>query len=225
MTPSLTRPGEGNRAVSTHRIPGRAPRYQAKGLYLMASRNRAASTEDTTVSTEDTSTNTAIAVPAPNYSADTLREIDSFQSAIAAAGYMFGSIDDASDVLGDGFKLMSTEDKAKLVGVPMVLLEWSFYPSQEHGGEFCALRLVAQGEGNTVGKYVVNDGSTGLARTLKEYTARTGRQGGLVVRRGFRASEYPYCDDCRVAVDDSHKADEPTHKVGRARTYYFDTSA
>lgn len=191
----------------------------------MASRNRAASTVDATTAEQSTQDSATAIVPRPNYDADALRNLTSFADAIDLAGEQFGTVDDAVDVLGDGFILMSKEDKAKLVNLPLLLLEWSFYPSEEHGGEFCSIRLVAQGENGSIGKYVVNDGSTGLAETLRNYTARTGRQGGLLVRKGFRESSYAYCDDCRVAVSDTHKSDEPAHSVGRARTYYLNTSA
>jgi hypothetical protein len=200
----------------------------------MAPRNRATSTQDTpTTSTEDitapATTDPAqqqIAVPEPNYGDDTLRSITSFQDAINAAGYMFGAVEDAADVLGDGFRLLKTEDgKSKLVGKPLMLLEWSFYPSDEFGGEFAAIRLVAQEDNNTISKYIVNDGSTGVCKMLREYTEHTGRRGGLMVRNGFRESSYPFCQDCRTAVDDDHKKFEPSHVVGRGKTYYIDTSA
>ena len=187
--------------------------------------NRAASTEDTAnVSTEDT---TAVAIPEPNYDDNALRTITSFADAINLAGETFGTVEDASDVLGDGFRLLKEGDgKTQLCGKPLMLLEWNFYTSTEFGGEFAAIRLVSQEPNGSIGKWVVNDGSTGIAKTLKEYTERTGgKRGGLMVRNGFRESTYPFCNDCRMAVKDNHKEDEPTHQVGRGRTYYIDTSA
>lgn len=162
------------------------------------------------------------------YDTADLRNISSFQDAIELAGAVFGGLEEAGTVLGDGFTLLKTDGaKARLVGKPMLLLEWSFYPG-EFGEDFAALRIVAQEDNGTISKYIVNDGSTGIAKTLREYTANTGRSGGLLVRNGFRESSYLYCEDCGTAKDitDAHKSFEgyKDHKVGRATTYYIDTS-
>lgn len=192
----------------------------------MAPRNRAASTVDNEQEAPAAQMSTEVVIPEPNYNNEMLRGITSFSSAINLAGEMFGDVEDASDVLGDGFRLLKEKDgKTQLCGKPLMLLEWSFYPSAEFGGEFAAIRLVSQESNGSVGKYVVNDGSTGIKKTLKDYTERTGRRGGLMVRNGFRESTYPFCSDCRMAVNDDHEEIEPTHGVGRGRTYYIDTSA
>lgn len=162
------------------------------------------------------------------YDANALRGLDSFDAALALAGETFGSLDDAAHTLGDGFALLRTDGaKANLVGRPLILMEWAFYPG-DFGDEFAAIRVVAQEKNGSISKFIVNDGSTGVAKMLRDYTNNTGRRGGLVVRNGFRASDYLYCEDCGTAKDitDAHKtfAGYADHRVGKATTYYIDTS-
>ncbi len=190
----------------------------------MPTKSRAKSTEDITA-TETPAEGQSIVVTRPDYSDDTLRAINSFEEAINAGGYAFGDVVDAADELGNGFTLLSTPDaKMELVGKPMMILEWAFHLSEEFGGEFVSLMVVVQEKNGSVSKYIVNDGSTGIYSMLSDYTRRTGRQGGMMVRRGFRESTYPFCNDCRMAVKSTHKEDEPGHEVGRARTFYLDAS-
>lgn len=160
---------------------------------------------------------------AVSFDPDDLRGIQSFEDAANLAAAMFGEVPEVSAMLGDGFALLSTEDKARLVGVPLILLQWDFYPG-DFGGNFATIRVVARNEDGSAGKYVVNDGSSGIAEMLALYTKRTGKNGGLMARHGFRESTYPFCNDCRVAVKDRHTEEHPDHRVGRATTYYIDTS-
>lgn len=190
----------------------------------MTTRNRVKSNEDITATTTPTEEQ-SIVVTRPDYADDTLRAINSFEDAITAGGYAFGNVVDAADELGNGFTLLSTPDaKMELVGKPMMILEWAFHLSEEFGGEFVSLMVVVQEKNGSVSKYIVNDGSTGIYSMLADYTRRTQRQGGMMVRRGFRESTYPFCDDCRTAVRSTHAEDEPGHKIGRARTFYLDAS-
>jgi len=164
-------------------------------------------------------------VPAAHYEAETLRNITSFEDALAVAGMTMGKLDDAAEVLGDGFALLRTDGaKAQLVGKPMVLLEWSFYAG-DFGDDFAAIRLVVKEPNGSISKYIVNDGSTGVAKMLKQYSDRTGRNGGLVIRNGFRESTYTYCQVCASAkceVPDIHSKTKGNHID--ATTYYIDTS-
>lgn len=116
----------------------------------------------------------------------------------------------ADQVAGDGFTLLSSDDKAKLIGVPMVLLEWRFNNGAQ--GRFVSVRAVAKtGVDDTdVKKVIFNDGSTGILQQLTEITEKTSAQGGLIVRKGLRVSQYTYEDEKGV--------ERP------AETYYLDTS-
>src|SRR5258706_15188677 len=181
----------------------------------MPGQPRGKSTKDTTpMDTPNTepvdTTDTAAVVLSDRYDTEALRSLDSFDAALALVGETLGYLADASEAMGDGFALLKTDGaKATLVGKPIILMEWSFYPG-DFGDEFAAIRLVAKEPNGSISKYIVNDGSTGVAKMLREYTNDTGRRGGMVVRNGFRASEYDYCEECRSATCEdpsSHKAD------------------
>ena len=139
-----------------------------------------------------------------------LRDVDSFDQAIALVQNTLGSVDVASDVLGDGFALLDTKNKAQLVGVPCVFAEWTF--NDGDFGTFVSARVIARTEVGGVRKLIINDGSTGIAETLAKYTKDTGKTGGLLAPRGLRVSEYEYVDP-------------QTGERKPAKTYYIDTSA
>ena len=121
-----------------------------------------------------------------------------------------GDVLDASSELGDGFEVLDNKDR--VVDVPFVLISWSFSTKGKFG-EFVSARLVTEGNG----KYVINDGGTGIYAQLREFTdTHGGRDGGLFVRKGLRKSEY--------------SVDLPDPKTGEivptpAVTYYLSTSA
>lgn len=137
---------------------------------------------------------------------DDLRNIATFDDAMALFN---GDVHTADSELGDGFELLKEKDR--LIGDPCLFISWSF--SEGDHGEFVSARVIAK----SGGKYVVNDGSTGLCSQLREYTdSHGGRNGGLLSRRGLRKSEYTY--------------DETDPKTGEIKTkpavtYYIDTSA
>lgn len=152
-----------------------------------------------------------------------LRNIDSFEAALQLAAGVHGDLADASKEIGDGFALLDEAGKRRLVGVPLIFMEWSFYDG-DYGSKFVAARVVARNPDGGVSKYIINDGSTGICDMLAKYQKETGRFGGLVARMGLRASEYTYCAECGSVVnpdiDAEHRRD---HKA--ATTYYIDTSA
>lgn len=141
---------------------------------------------------------------------DALRSITSFDEAVRLATTAYGDVETASDVLGDGFALLNSEDKGLLVGRPMLLMEWGFYDG-DYGSKFVGIRAVVQNRDGSMGKYIFNDGSTGILEQLAKYTLKTGRTGGLSVKNGLRVSEYDYTD-------------EETGKTRKAQTYYLDTA-
>lgn len=178
-------------------------------------------TEDelNTASTEDSQM-----VLSDRYDTEALQKIGSFQEALELVGSTLGYVEDAAKAMGDGFALLSSDGaKARLVKKPLILMSWDFYPG-DFGDEFAAIRIVAQEDNGTISKYIVNDGSTGVAKMLREFTNKTGKRGGLLVRNGFRASEYDFCEECRSATC----AEPVPHKEAghhkRATTYYIDTS-
>jgi hypothetical protein len=145
------------------------------------------------------------------FSEDSLREIQNFDDAIRLAQAQFGNIASVSEEIGDGFVVLSTDEKAILVGIPCLALEWEFWPGNHGDKGFVSIRLVARMPGGVMGKYIINDGSTGVMRQLKDYTDRTGRRGALMLPGGLRASEY------QKTLDNGEVTD--------ATTYYLDVAA
>lgn len=149
----------------------------------------------------------------PSFSSDDMRNIASFDDAMALMLEAGITVDDAAEAIGDGFVLLKNDDKNHLVGVPLLFMTWSF--SQGDFGQFVAARVVAKLSNGSVGKYVVTDGSAGIYKDLAEYTNRSGKLGGLWTMGGLSRSDY--------------EVDIPDPKTGDivrspATTYYIDVS-
>lgn len=106
--------------------------------------------------------------------------------------------------LGNGFTLLKSEEKTKLLGVDMFILEWQKRIDLDTNGEFYSLMVLTR-DGK---KYIVNDGSTGIAAQLDVAVAR-GITAPLRVAKGLRVSEYPVEVDGRKTM---------------AKTFYLDTT-
>ena len=122
------------------------------------------------------------------FSTEELRSISSFDDALNLAQAKLGKgnvIPQASEELGDGFTLLESEEKNLLIKRDMIILDWVFADG-DYGDEFVTMRLVTRDGG----RYIVNDGSTGICAQLRDYSNRTGRYSMLRVERGFRKSEY-----------------------------------
>ncbi|HVI71481.1 MAG TPA: hypothetical protein VM656_08355 [Pyrinomonadaceae bacterium] len=141
------------------------------------------------------------------YTRDELMAISSFDDAVRIATEVHGSLTYADQELGDGFALLSKEQKNLLCGVPLLLLEWKFRGGDF--GNFVTMRVIARNPDGNVSKYIVNDGSTGIAEQLADYQTATQRTGGMFVGKGFRRSDY------EVEIDGETRG---------ASTYYLDTS-
>lgn len=141
----------------------------------------------------------------PKLSDESLAGLSSFADALSLIEATYGNdaLVVASEVLGDGFAML--ENKDKLVGELFVFISWDFHLGDH--GEFVAARVMTQ-DGK---KYIVIDGSTGICKTLSEYTEKTGKKVGMVCQKGLRRSDYTYTDENGV--------DKP------ATTYYIDTAA
>lgn len=156
---------------------------------------------------------------------------DAFADAMAVAAQIAGpEIPVVAEEIGDGFTVLPTDKKGTLIGVPMVLLKWEWHLGDN--GPFVSVHLVtADG-----GKFIVNDGSTGIYSQLQEYSRNSGRDGILRAPHGFRESVYATCMGCgkpRKSTDDECAAilrngsvcgDTDTGR-GTGQTYYLDTSA
>ena len=138
------------------------------------------------------------------FSADQLRSVSSFAELSQLINETGIVVTDVSSVLGDGFSVLPTDEKNTLIGVPFVILSWTF--SEGDNGEFVSLRIVTR----TDRKLIINDGSTGIHDQVRKMHA-DGVLPVVFVPRGLRVSEYDYEDD--------------HGKKKRASTFYLNTSA
>lgn len=122
----------------------------------------------------------------------------------------FGTISSGSELLGNEFE--QEKDKDALLGVPFAILEYGFSVSNEfrdHDGNFTEFAWIRGIRLDNMNKVAFSDGSTGIYQQLKDFHARTGRDGGIVCKRGLRVSrDYDF-----VAADGSS---------GKGTTYYLD---
>lgn len=103
-------------------------------------------------------------------------------------------LDQAHEVLGDGFDPI--DDKRKLVGVDMVLLQWTFSSSDKYNGEFVTVRAMTADNR----KIRFTDGSTGIAAQLRDLTTAREKAGhpypnGGLICPGLRVSDYTYTNE------------------------------
>jgi hypothetical protein len=111
-------------------------------------------------------------------------------------------VSEVSDVIPTDQYGPVLEDKAKLCGVPFMLVHWEF-----HGGdfgEFVSMWVLTLDDK----RYIVNDGSTGIYQQLKETTGKHNIDSMLVCRHGLRESKYTYTG--------------PDGKERPASTFYID---
>jgi hypothetical protein len=153
------------------------------------------------------STSSEITSRGPEFGEEALRNVETFDDAIALAMQEVGDIASADNALGDGFALLDNKDT--LIGKPLLFLSWSF--NNGDFGPFVSAHVVARVDSGGANKVIINDGSTGIYAQLEAYTKRTGKQGGLLSRKGLRRSDYMYTDE---------KGQERP-----ASTHYIDTSA
>ena len=118
------------------------------------------------------------------YDVTELRGISSFEDALALVQERMGETVHAEKELGTGFKVLNGSDKDRLLGVSFIILSMDFNVGDQ--GPFVSFLCVTENGG----KFIVNDGSTGIYKTLDEYSLRGGKPGGLLVNGGLRKSEY-----------------------------------
>lgn len=153
------------------------------------------------------------------FNEDQLREIDSFDAAMALVQQTLGAVTQASDEIGDGFATIESEEKIRLIGIPCLFIGWQFHWSTENDAEFVSIQVAGRTDGGGLLKVRISDGSTGIYRTIRAYTDRTGKMGGLFARKGLRASKY-YVDKTTGEI-----FQEPGPGRKEATTFYIDASA
>lgn len=156
-----------------------------------------------------------------------LRAIDNFDAAFRFIEDNYGDIQDISGVLGTGFTLLKSDDKARLLGMPFIIIEYRFHDGDFGDADFVAVHLVTKDNG----KYIITDGSTGIRAQLQQLAADTGRFGGIVVHGGLRVSEYDTCavKNCNLPRKASQNpcpsCGDESEKRGKGETYYISTDS
>ena len=146
----------------------------------------------------------------PQYTTEQYRAINSWDDAMALAQASFGQLVTAED-LGDGFQLVKEEDKAALVGVPMLCL----YAQLRTGdlGGYVVVRCITK-DGR---KVVVVDGGTGMYEQLNTYMQEHAGRWPNVWPRGLRRSDYK--------KELPHPKEPGKTIIADSTTFYIDTSA
>jgi hypothetical protein len=158
---------------------------------------------------------------------------------------------------GVGFKLLEgARDKEKLVGVPlMVLPGWQVTKSNKFGGYFTSAYIKTRTPIDSLGGYqdfILNDGSTGIARQLADLRKATDEaraaavaagqpdpgEPAIMCRRGLKKSTYTVSDDLidektgEVVIDSVTRRPVQVPRVdpitgqpvGEGTTFYLDTA-
>lgn len=97
-----------------------------------------------------------------------------------------GDLIDGEEEFGDGATLYRKDDKRKLVGVPMILFDYGFSEGVGATGEKVTIRLKLP-DGTVA---VLNDGSAGIYRQIKELVEKNTQGRALLLKHGLRASDY-----------------------------------
>ena len=157
-------------------------------------------------SVENSEPTTAIAIP--KFSDADLREINTFDDAVALMAEAYGNenLFSADQVIGNGFRVLQRSEKDRLVGVECAFLSWRFNPGKFNDEFVTALIVTRAGE-----KFLINDSGHGIYQQLHQVTQSTGREGGMLARHGLSRSDYEY-------------EDSETGKKMPASTYYIDQS-
>lgn len=150
-------------------------------------------------------------------SIEQLKAIQNFDDVKRLAAELNNDIVSSTE-LGDGFALLDTKDKDRLIGLPIMVIGWNF--SMGDMGEFVTARVLAQEANGTFSKYIINDGSTGIYDQLKRISQLNPNAGIVTAIRGLRKSEY----FVPVEVTDEQTGETSTVQK-KSTTYYIDTSA
>lgn len=156
-----------------------------------------------------------------------LSDIESWEQVLAMATAVAEGdvIPNAADVLGTGFRIADEDDKIRLQGVPLVLLQW--FRNDGDFGTFVSINAVQRHDNGSITKWVINDGSTGIAQQLMAYEAKTGSNGPLAVPKGLRASNYYIDAESGQTLTKTEEREylASGRKMVPAHTFYLDTSA
>lgn len=157
------------------------------------------------------SENSAEVARRETFTNDQLREIGSFADLAKLINETGIDRTDISDVLGDGFELLSTPEKNQLVDRPFAIVSWAFSVGDQ--GEFVTLHCITKDDR----KVIINDGSTGIHDQVKALHA-AGVTPVVFVPKGLRRSDYVRKDEFNAPILDDQGREQ------HATTYYLNTS-
>ena len=166
---------------------------------------------------------------AAELSNDLLRSIATFEDAAAAVLEATGEkpLFVSESEVSDGFTMLKTDQKADLVGKPMLLVRWKFIDGSDGKYVFVSAVVKTGDAPDAIWKVHFTDGGKGIYEELKKLTDITRRTSNLVLPRGLRVSHGKYSEDLGKAVNAREAAQLVLDgkKVGDFTAYYLDTSA
>lgn len=122
------------------------------------------------------------------YTDDQLRDIVDFDDFLAALGE---DALNAEDFLGTGAEPLVKDELSRLVGVPLILLQWNFTESKQHASWFAYIECIDHHNN----RYCFTQGAkNGMRDELYELSARTGKFNNLVCKKGFDYRPWTYMD-------------------------------
>lgn len=161
-----------------------------------------------------------------------LKNITSFEEAMKYVQETYQKSISVAENLGNGFTVLSKDEKDRLVSVPFMILGFTLNEGDFGDDGFCSLQVVTSDDR----RFILNDGGAGIREQLFELLeGNPGRYGGYFVPRGLSVSEYSTCVGCgqprresvetckNVLKNGSVCGDEDT-KRGSGTTFYLDTS-
>lgn len=117
--------------------------------------------------------------------------LDTLKTPQAVAQYFETLGVNVADNDADGIKVVDIlDDKDRLIGVPFIMLGWDF--NKGSFGDFVSIEAMLS-DGSRI---IINDGSTGIAKQVRELTEHRQASGhpspfgGRMVRNGLRKSDY-----------------------------------
>ena len=126
-----------------------------------------------------------------DFDVTTLRDIESFDDAYVLLVDTYGAVEDASQVIGSGFTLTGNNGKMHLIDVPFLVVRMAFPESDKFKRDgvathYAVLHIITE-DGR---KLIITDGGVGIYQQCEEWSVRSGKRGGLLVRGGLRVSTY-----------------------------------
>lgn len=144
----------------------------------------------------------------------TAEQLEIFQrpqgpSLSALEGLNFDDLLQEAEVAKSDVTVLNQDDKDQLIGKPFIIV--SVKVNQGNFGPFVTLTCL--GKGNE--KFVINDGSTGIADQMADLVRRFGPEKPIYVPNGLRRSDYFVDNDTQAISKD------PRPNSFKQSTYYL----